>query len=287
MTTTWPAYEGSVHTSCYRVCLVFTTRSPPAATGAPNATPGNTVPSSSASNAGPRSPIRGSTTALVRGAGGTGRSITWPRIQRTHRPRGLGGQTRAQTWMPPSPASRDRYASLTGRAMKGRRQGSIRPMPTQRGGSALRLPGEGGKKQVDEQALVGAVGEVHVRLAVTAVIGVEDGLSDGPLAGRLDIYVNERRRDDGRVDDRRDGQRVVDGRRVRALHRLGPVVALDPPLREQRGSVAGGRAERTKSGAVVERDECLVRRIERDEGDLPDAAAEDRARGLGIGPHVE
>ena len=87
--------------------------------------PGKTDPSSSASNAGPRSPILGSTTALDRGVGGTGRAITWLRIQRTHRPRGLGGQTRAQTSMPPSPASRDRYASLTGPAMKGRRQGSI------------------------------------------------------------------------------------------------------------------------------------------------------------------
>ena len=53
-----------------------------------------------------------------------GRAITRPRIQRTHRPRGLGGRTRARTSMPPSPASRDRYASLTGPAMKGRAQGS-------------------------------------------------------------------------------------------------------------------------------------------------------------------
>src|SRR6478752_8332220 len=71
MTTTWPAYEGSVQTSWYPVWLVLTTRSPPAADGAPNATPGKIEPSSSASNAGPRSPMRGSTTALARGRGGT------------------------------------------------------------------------------------------------------------------------------------------------------------------------------------------------------------------------
>ena len=60
-----------------------------------------------------------------RGAGGTGRAITRLRIQRTHRPRGLGGRGACADIEPPSPASRDRYASLTGPAMKGRRQGSI------------------------------------------------------------------------------------------------------------------------------------------------------------------
>ena len=57
MTTTCPAYDGSVQTSWYPVWLVLTTRSPPAARAAPNATPGKTVPSSRASNAGLR--VRG------------------------------------------------------------------------------------------------------------------------------------------------------------------------------------------------------------------------------------
>ena len=43
----------------------------------------------------------------------------------THRPRGRGGRGACADIEPPSPASRDRYASLTGPAMKGRRQGSI------------------------------------------------------------------------------------------------------------------------------------------------------------------
>src|SRR3954447_21143926 len=70
MTTTCPAYEGSVAISWYPVCEVFTTRSPPAATGAPNAIPENTVPSSSARSAGPASPTRGSTIESARGSGG-------------------------------------------------------------------------------------------------------------------------------------------------------------------------------------------------------------------------
>ena len=51
---------------------------------APKAMPGKTVPSSSASSAGPRSPMRGSTIALARGNGG--------RITR-RRPRGSGQKT--------------------------------------------------------------------------------------------------------------------------------------------------------------------------------------------------
>src|SRR3954470_11201671 len=93
MTTACPAYDGSVQTSWYPVCDVFTTRSPPDDTGAPNAMPGNTVPSSSASSAGPDAPIRGSTRASGRGSGGTtrgGGAIT-PPSHETHRPRGHGG----------------------------------------------------------------------------------------------------------------------------------------------------------------------------------------------------
>ena len=52
--------------------------------------------------------------------------------QMTHPPQGRGGRGRARTSEPPSPASRDRYASLTGPAMKGRRQGSIRRGPAGR-----------------------------------------------------------------------------------------------------------------------------------------------------------
>src|SRR6478672_8522110 len=94
ITTAWPAYDGSVQTSWYPVWLVLTTRSPPADTGAPNATPGKTVPSSSARSAGPRSPIRGSTIDEARGAGGT---ITRRRYKTTHPPQGRGGHTGART----------------------------------------------------------------------------------------------------------------------------------------------------------------------------------------------
>src|SRR3954469_3098018 len=127
MTTTWPAYEGSVHTSCYRVCLVLTTRSPPAATGAPKAMPGKTVSSSSASNAGPRSPIRGSTTALERTAGG---AITRRRglQQKTHPPSGRGGRGYARTsgllrrpHGTGTPASQDRPSKDAGRVLRDRR----------------------------------------------------------------------------------------------------------------------------------------------------------------------
>ena len=66
--------------------------------GAPNAMPGKTVPSSSASNAGPRSPMRGSTMALARGRGGT---ITdrspGPGYDEPTGRRGLGGRGRTRS----------------------------------------------------------------------------------------------------------------------------------------------------------------------------------------------
>ena len=66
-------------------------------------------------------------------------ALTGARIRRTHRPRWLGGQGRARTSVPPSPASLDRYAGLTGPAMQGHRQGSIPPGPTARPADGRRV----------------------------------------------------------------------------------------------------------------------------------------------------
>ena len=105
-------------------------------TGAPKATPGKTAPSSSASNAGPRSPIRGSTMALDRGNGGTITRRRRPTQQMTHPPQGRGGRGRALTssllrrpHRTGTPASRDRPSkdavrvAVSGRGTGGRRPG--------------------------------------------------------------------------------------------------------------------------------------------------------------------
>src|ERR1019366_4018591 len=100
--------------------LVFTTRSPPAATAAPKAIPGKIVPSARASRAGPKSPTRGSTIELDSGKGNGLRGTTGtadPAIKRPSGPGRPGARTCTDMVDRASlPASRDRYAGLTGPA---------------------------------------------------------------------------------------------------------------------------------------------------------------------------
>ena len=97
---------------------VLTTRSPPADTGAPNAMPGKTVPSSSARSAGPASPTRGSTMESARGSGGW--TTVGGAITQDPACRGTGPQTgmRMRNLASSYPASQDRYAGLTGPAIR-------------------------------------------------------------------------------------------------------------------------------------------------------------------------
>ena len=77
-------------------------------------------------------------------------------------------------------------------------------------------------------------------------------------------------RDDGRVDDRADGECVVDGRGTQSVHRLRRVVAIDPLFDEDGGRDGGGCPQRSKPCAVLLRHERLVRGIQ---GQHPDGSA--------------
>ncbi len=108
----------------------------------------------------------------------------------------------------------------------------------------------------------------------------------GQEAAGLDVHRDEVRRDDRRVDDRAHGQRVVDGRSAGPVHRLGGVVALDALADEPRRRLAGRRAQRAESVAVLARDQRPMGGVERDHPDRP-AAVDDDPRRLGIQPDVE
>ena len=61
---------------------------------------------------------------------------------------------------------------------------------------------------------------MDVRFLPAPEVRVDDGLADGQLALGLDVDMQMVGGDDGRVDDGRDRERVVDRGRMRTLRRF-------------------------------------------------------------------
>ena len=138
-------------------------------------------------------------------------------------------------------------------------------------------------EQLEEPLGVDVDPDVGVRLgAPRRASGVDDGAAVAELRLRLDLDVAVERLDERRVDDVRDGHRIVDRRAVEAV---ALPVELEEEVREL-GDEAAGAAGVAQPLGVRRREERLVRDVEPDHRDR-DPAREHQRRRLGVDERVE